>query len=107
MTSAELLTKIQTRFGGFFSAQRKYEVTIYFEGPRTRFARSTSNWLFEEWRDCVRTPIDSPNQPHHMPPPHASETVATKCFRTRTAALVWALMRCEGFQNIKADVRTL
>jgi hypothetical protein len=105
MTTLTVIARLQTRFGGFFFASSKYEVTIYFDGPRTKFGRSTRSWTFEEWRECVRTPIDDNDVP--MPAPHVSELVATKQFRTRAGALCWAVLKCEGLANIKADVRPI
>lgn len=99
------IENLQTRFGELFFVRKKYEVTIYFDGPNTKFGRSSRDWQFEEFRECVRSPLVIGEKP--MPPPHASEWVASKQFRTRYCARIWALSKCDGMTNLKADVRPL
>jgi hypothetical protein len=83
--------------------RKKYEAILYFDGPITRWNRSSQNWKFEQHPGGLRIPLDG------MPAPDERDVIQRRAFRFEFFARVFVIARLKGFDTAKlvGEVRTL
>ena len=84
----------------------RIESIIYFDGPLTKWTRSTKRWEFQD-HGGLRIPVE--NVHGIMPRPDEREIVDRKEFRSAVAATSWVIWRLKGFDTSKivGEVRPL
>lgn len=102
-----LLTRWRQSQAGRAAARAKYEVIIYFDGPRTKWDRSARNWQYEEHHGGVRVALLMSDG--LMPEPHGDDILQRKLFRFDWLARAWIFARLKDFDHSKivGEVRPL